>query len=389
MENFKTPFAAKNPYLITQWHPTKNVGKLPNEFGTTSKEIVWWICDKGHEWEQAIFSRQRSRNCPVCLNQKILPGVNDLATLQPELARQWSFEKNVGLLPSNISAGSNKKFWWVCKSGHDFEASVSKRVSGNTGCPFCKNKTVLRGFNDLATTNVQIAETWHPTRNKPTTQHDVIAGTAKKFWWICKKGHDYQMSGDKRIKGIGCPVCSNYSLVTGVNDLAHTHPELALEWNLQRNSISPAEIVAGSHKRIWWLCDKGHEWQASPVNRVYGTGCPSCSLGGFNPSSEAQIYFITNENLQSRKVGITNLTSARLESFQKLDWTIIKTWDFERGHDARKVEKLFFEWLRLEIGLPAHLDGQSIGKVGGWTETFSKFGPQDSEIVAKLDQIIG
>ena len=388
MDNFKTSFAEANPLLLQQWHTANNPGLDPSAFGITSKQVVWWLCDKGHEWQQAIFSRRRSKNCPVCVNQMVQAGVNDLATVEPKLAKEWCYEKNTNVKLSEISAGSNKKFWWVCESGHIFDASPSKRVLERTGCPVCKNKVVVPGFNDLATTNPQIASTWHPNKNQGKSQHEVIAGTAKKYWWTCEMGHDYLMSGDKRIKGVGCPVCSNYSVVQGVNDLAHTHPELAQEWNRFRNKITASEVVGGSHKKIWWICANGHEWQATPVNRIHGTGCPSCSLGGFDPSARARIYFITNSKLESRKVGITNLTSERLDSFQKLGWTVIKIWEFEIGHDAKRVEKMFFEWLRAEVGLPPHLDGNTIGRIGGWTETFSISGPTDTEIIDKLNLVV-
>lgn len=383
------PFYQGNPLLLTQWHSLKNSDKNPENFGASSKEVVWWLCDKGHEWEQAIFSRRRSKNCPICVNQKVQQGFNDLATLEPELARQWSLDRNLSDNPKTVSAGSNKKFWWVCESGHDFEASISKRVLEGTGCPFCRNKQVLAGFNDLATTNPEIARTWNSDKNLPIRSYQVVAGTAKKFWWVCENGHDYLMSGDKRLKGIGCPVCSNYSIIVGINDLAHTHPELALEWNQKRNSISANDVVAGSHKKFWWVCNNGHEWQASPVNRSNGTGCPSCTLGGFDPESQARIYFISNHRLQARKVGITNFSSERLDLFKKLDWAVIRTWDFNLGHEAQRVEKIFFKWLRTEVGLPPHLDGEAIGRTGGWTETFSQFGPTDSEIVSKLNSLIG
>jgi hypothetical protein len=388
MESFKVAFGVANPFLLTQWNQIRNSEVDPSELGVTSNMVVWWICETGHEWQQRVFSRSRSKNCPICINQLIQPGINDLATLQPELVRQWHFEMNGDVSPSSVSAGSNRKFWWVCDSGHDFEATVSKRVRENQGCPFCKNKVVLVGFNDLATTHPQLAASWHPSKNQPVTKFAVIAGTAKKYWWVCDKGHEYEMSGDKRTKGIGCPVCSNYSIVKGVNDLAHTNPELALEWNYGRNSNSPSEVVSGSHKKVWWLCVDGHEWQASPVNRVYGTGCPTCSLGGFDPSARAFIYFISNQKLGSRKVGITNATSERLDMFKRLEWKIIETWEFEFGIDAKRVEKHFFAWLRSEVGLPPHLDGKSIGKLGGWTETFSYFGPSDAEVIERINSTI-
>ena len=47
------------------------------------------------------------------------------------------------------------------------------------------------------------------------------------------------------------------------------------------------KVVAGSHAKAWWLCEKGHEWEAQIKSRVkQGVGCPYCSnkhcLKGYN-----------------------------------------------------------------------------------------------------------
>ncbi|MCI6567534.1 MAG: zinc-ribbon domain-containing protein [Dysosmobacter sp.] len=29
--------------------------------------------------------------------------------------------------------------------------------------------------------------------------------------------------------------------------------------------------------RVWWQCERGHEWQAVIFSRVQGAGCPVCA----------------------------------------------------------------------------------------------------------------
>ena len=62
-------------------------------------------------------------------------------------------------------------------------------------------------------------------------------------------------------------------------------PQLVLEW-AKRNEISPADVTIGSHKKVWWKGNCGHEWEAIVKNRVKGSGCPYCCglriLPGFN-----------------------------------------------------------------------------------------------------------
>ncbi|WP_298949385.1 zinc-ribbon domain-containing protein [uncultured Polaribacter sp.] len=63
--------------------------------------------------------------------------------------------------------------------------------------------------------------------------------------------------------------------------LAETHPELAKQWHPTKNGdLSPNDVKSGSHKKVWWKCDKGddHEWESKIANRVYNQqGCSVCS----------------------------------------------------------------------------------------------------------------
>ena len=63
------------------------------------------------------------------------------------LVSEWNYKKNTGIHPRDFSCGSNKKVWWICDKGHEWEASVISRNRG-TSCPFCSNRRVLKGFND-------------------------------------------------------------------------------------------------------------------------------------------------------------------------------------------------------------------------------------------------
>jgi hypothetical protein len=66
----------------------------------------------------------------------VLKGYNDLQTLNPSLAKEWNYEKNVNLYPDNVSIGSSQKVWWKCEKGHEWEAVIYNRNNGR-GCPEC------------------------------------------------------------------------------------------------------------------------------------------------------------------------------------------------------------------------------------------------------------
>ena len=73
-------------------------------------------------------------------NKKVLKGYNDLQTINPTLASEWDYEKNISLTPMDVLPNSNKKVWWKCGNGHGWEAKISDRNNG-TNCPQCyKNR---------------------------------------------------------------------------------------------------------------------------------------------------------------------------------------------------------------------------------------------------------
>jgi hypothetical protein len=80
--------------------------------------------------------------------------VSDNARLMDE----WNWEKNekLGFNPYHMAQRSNKKTWWKCKNGHEWEATIDHRNSGQ-GCPICSNKALLYGYNDLETRYPSIA----------------------------------------------------------------------------------------------------------------------------------------------------------------------------------------------------------------------------------------
>ena len=129
-----------NPDLAKEWHPTKNGQLTPKSVNIGSNVKYWWIGPCGHEWDASVVNRAKGKGCPYCAKKKVLPGFNDLKTYNPELAKEWHPTKNGDLKPEEIAPHSNKKVWWQCSKGHEWEAVVNSRSSGR-GCPLCRKKS--------------------------------------------------------------------------------------------------------------------------------------------------------------------------------------------------------------------------------------------------------
>ena len=196
--------------LLDQWDTERNGNLSPKNIAPYSHVKVWWRCEKGHEWQVQVRERTKNNGCPVCAGKVVIPGENDLLSRFPEIAAQWHPAKNGCLAPENVAPFSGKKVWWVCSLGHEYSASVAQRTLLATGCPVCAGKKVLAGFNDLATKDPMLAKQWHPELNGDLTPEMVTVGSAKKVWWQCPEGHEWQAKVYNRtsIRKHGCPVCA-------------------------------------------------------------------------------------------------------------------------------------------------------------------------------------
>ncbi len=248
----------------------------PKLVAAYSAKMVKWRCPKGHKYLSTVYNRSYGSNCSVCAGRQILIGFNDLKTTHPKIAKEAD-----GWNPKNVTSGSNKKLPWKCSKGHKWETQVSSRSAGNN-CPVCGNAKVLKGFNDLKSTNPKLAKEadgWDPTKYRE--------GSAKKLPWKCSRGHKWEAVISNRSKGSRCLVCSNLLLLKGFNDLKTTHPKLAKE----ADGWDPTKVMASSTKKLKWKCKYGHKWEALGSSRAKGNngkglGCPTCSnqkvLVGFN-----------------------------------------------------------------------------------------------------------
>ena len=202
------------PNLAREWHPTKNGALTPRDVLPGTSRRVWWQCEKGHSWQAAVSSRTLGGSeCPYCTGKKVQPGENDLATAFPEIAAQWHPTKNGSLTPQQVTPNSNRKVWWICPLGHEYQGWIPGRTRQGGGCPYCAGKKVLPGFNDLATRVPKIAAQWHPTLNGTLTPSMVTPGSNRKVWWICPEGHAWKAVVHSRAgpQKCGCPVCAGLS----------------------------------------------------------------------------------------------------------------------------------------------------------------------------------
>lgn len=248
------------------------VGTDPTSISKGTKKSFKWACSSGHIYQAVVSNRIAGHGCPYCSGNKVLAGFNDLATTNPDIAFELRSHD-----PKTISRGSHTRMKWECHKGHIFENTPNARTNSGQNCQFCSGKQVLKGFNDLGTTNPNLA-----SELVDTNPEHISRGSKKSVTWRCDLGHEYAMSVNERSRNRGCPICAGKRILVGFNDLQTTHPELA-------NELVGSEaksVPKGSGKKLRWRCELGHEYTSSVSSRTFGRGCPICAgdkiLAGFN-----------------------------------------------------------------------------------------------------------
>ena len=254
-----------------------------------------------------------------------------------QLMAEWDWDKNADIDPSQLTIGSHTKVWWTCSNGHEWQSAISKRTIGQN-CPFCSGKKAWKGYNDLSTTNPELVTEWDFDKNDvPIYEYRPMSN--KKVWWICANGHRWSAAISKRVSGEKCPICQGKQILIGFNDLATTHPALALEWDYEKNDyLTPQNVSKGSMNKVWWKCCYNHTWQATIASRVSGVGCPHCAKELQSSFPEKAIFFYIKQMFPD---AIANYHSERLSTIE-IDVFIPSVqigieYDGERWH--RSIEK--------------------------------------------------
>lgn len=186
----KNSLATLYPELAKEWHPTKN-GKLsPKYFSPHSNRKIWWLCKHNHKWQATINDRVNGYGCPYCSGRYPIKGINDLATLYPNLVKEWNYEKNGGLKPEMFTRASGIVVWWKCpKCGKEWQKSIHTRTKGYGNCPVCtKRKSPIKNpiyllpkpGNSLAERFPELVKDWNFKKNSDLTPDTVSYGSGKK-----------------------------------------------------------------------------------------------------------------------------------------------------------------------------------------------------------------
>lgn len=349
----KTDLQSRFPDIAKEWDFEKN-SIMSNEISAFSGKKVWWICKEGHEWKSTVANRVNGNGCPRCNIEKVNSFCEQAVYyyIKQAFPDAINSDTHIGMeldifIPSkNVAIEYDGEAWH--KSTKKIEIDIKKNELCKTygitlirvrepklvpieGCiSFVRTNSttndtldhvicdvlhylkiydvqvnttsdtpkILEQFatkkyeNSLANIYPELVKEWHPIKNGSLTPDKVNKASRYKVWWICPKGHEYQMTisnrtriekvqtNGKKVKAQGCPYCAGKKILIGYNDMQSLYPEVAKEWHSVKNgNLMPSMVTPGSSKKVWWKCDKcGYEWQSAVEHRCLSHhGCPNCS----------------------------------------------------------------------------------------------------------------
>lgn len=206
--NTKNSILKERPELFCFWDFNKNSSDI-YEITSGSQKKFWWYCPFCRE--SYLSSPQIKCKTKAYLYCSIV-NVNHFNSFyflyaNNEIFEEWDYDKNK-IVPINVTPSSNEKVWWLGKCGHEWEATISSRFGNSTNCPYCSNQQVLIGFNDMWTTNPELAS----LLANPEDGYKYTQSSGMKVDWKCKNCGtivENKVISNVKIRGLKCELCSD------------------------------------------------------------------------------------------------------------------------------------------------------------------------------------
>jgi DNA-directed RNA polymerase subunit RPC12/RpoP len=294
--------ATTHPEVAKEWHPTKNGDLKPTDCSSGSDKKVWWLCPKGHEHLTSISHKITRGGCPICNREKgtSFPEQAILYYLSlytsaisrykidkveidiflkdlnigfeydgiayhssPEALKKEEFKnqfikshnirliriketskKEIEIINGTIYYSPNSDYSNINKLILVIFLLIGLKISQNVDV----NKDRIKIYqqylsiekeNSIASKYPELLKEWNYEKNGYLNPEYFSYASGHKVWWKCSKGHEWEAALYSRNQGIGCPFCSGRFLIKGINDLATLYPNLAEEFDVEKNGIKP------------------------------------------------------------------------------------------------------------------------------------------------------
>lgn len=272
--------AERDPEIAAQWHPSRNGALRASDVTANSGQTVWWLCNRRHEWQAMINNRRKARGCPKCTLWGT--SVEEIRLRHELLASGVPIDPNHEVI--HDASGRALQCDMLCSAWNvviEFDGNRFHKLPDSAK----KDERKTQWLTDQGWTVIRVRE------NLPAIgKHDVVVPlfssevVRAKAVLMKLRGLGFDVAEHdnylKTEKPWGSSDASAYIKRRRIDkSLATLHPDLAAQWDSEKNgAMTPEDVTAGSGVRAWWICpDCGHNWAAYVYSRAGGGhGCPEC-----------------------------------------------------------------------------------------------------------------
>lgn len=344
-------FSKLYPELLKEIHPSKNQGFNPNEISYGSSQIIWWLCDFGHEWPAPIKRRTGGSGCPQCHPQSSrleLRIYSELKVIFKEVKNRVKVGgKEIDIFLEKLQIGIELDGWYWHQ-----DKELKDRDKNNT---LINHGISLIRLREKPLKKISKNDLLYETYDDPKLIINSLLDIVSIF---AQEKEMHRTINEYKNKELFINEKEYLRLVSFLPGPAPDEsfralfPELAEEWNFESNfPLKPEMFHPFSFFRVSWICSKNpsHIWPSTIANRSTGHGCPYCDGKKTNleesfvaNSPELMDEFDTNKN--------TNLNAAKIavNSNKKAWWNCIicgHSWKASfgtrsKGHGCPKCGKI-------------------------------------------------
>lgn len=312
--------ATKNPLLSTEWDYDKNGELNPTDVTVATSKKVWWKCIRGHEWKDTINHRNNGRGCPLCNK--------GLKTSFPEQAVFYYVSRLFKDAKSRfIDFGFELDIYIPCirlgieYDGGIYHNDIRREQKKIEECIKHSIKLIkirepecceLLENNDLKVFKLK------------NHSHNELQRTIIELIEYIKREYSVYESIGINLNTDNIKILQMIGIYEKENSVLLKRPELAKEWDYQKNGdLRPEMIGSKSSQKVWWLCPNCNKsWKQSPSARRSIGHCPKCS----------------NEVVN---LGVNDLVTKRPE--------LAKEWDYSKNsanpEDFRNTSDTLVWWI--------------------------------------------
>ena len=270
-------FADKYPEAAAEWDYENNKDKTPDKVAPSSPGKYWFKCKLQHSYKTSLASRSGGSGCPKCTNQSSQPELRiytELKYIFPDTEHKHILQKrefDVFIPSLKLAIEFDGSYW------HRNADSKDRRKN-----EFCRQMGIKmvrvrqEPLKKILDTDVIVSK-------KKLTKPELDIVIKRIFFDLF---HIEFM--DNRIqKYLASKIFLNEALFEEYRtyfpmpppskSLATLRPELGKFWDYEKNHpLTPEHFTAGSNRKVYWTCRKGHSYQTTIVSRAKAIGCPTC-----------------------------------------------------------------------------------------------------------------